>query len=38
MFDLEEFIKIIESESDFPNYLRSKIQSAIIEKNPYKRG
>jgi restriction endonuclease Mrr len=38
MFDLEEFVKIIESESDFPNYLRSKIQSAIIEKNPYKRG
>lgn len=37
MFDLEEFVKIIESESDFPNYLRSKIQSAIIEKNPYKR-
>jgi len=38
MFDLEEFVKIIESESDFPNYLRSKIQTAIIEKNPYKRG
>jgi restriction system protein len=37
MFDLEEFVKIIEYESDFPNYLRSKIQSAIIEKNPYKK-
>lgn len=37
MFDLEEFVKIIESESDFRNYLRNKIKAAIIEKNPYKK-
>lgn len=37
MFDLEEFVKILESEIDFPAYLRLKIQTAIIEKNPYKK-
>lgn len=37
MFDLEEFVKIIENETDFKNYLRDKINAAIIEKNPYKR-
>jgi restriction system protein len=37
MFDLEEFVKIIEGEIDFKNYLRDKIKSAIIEKEPYKR-
>jgi len=37
MFDLEEFVRILELEIDYPDYLRSKIQSAIIEKNPYKR-
>ncbi len=37
MFDLEEFVKVIETESDFRNYLRDKIKCAIIEKNPYKR-
>jgi restriction system protein len=38
MFDLEEFVKIIENETDFRNYLRGKIKAAIIEKQPYKRG
>lgn len=37
MFDLEEFVKIIDGEIDFKNYLRDKIKSAIIEKEPYKR-
>jgi len=35
MFDLEEFVKVIESENDFTNYLRDKIKAAIIDKNPY---
>lgn len=37
LFDLEEFVKVIESEVDFKNYLREKIKSAIIEKDPYKK-
>jgi restriction system protein len=37
MFDLEEFVKIIDNELDFKNYLRDKIKSAIIDKEPYKR-
>jgi hypothetical protein len=37
MFDLDEFVKVMESETDFRNYLRMKIQAAIIEKNPYKQ-
>ncbi|SCD22051.1 hypothetical protein PSM36_3266 [Proteiniphilum saccharofermentans] len=37
MFDLEEFVKVIDGEIDFKNYLRDKIKSAIIEKEPYKR-
>lgn len=37
LFDLEEFVKIIESESDFRKYLRDRIQTTIIEKHPYKR-
>lgn len=37
MMDLEEFVKIIENEIDFRNYLRGKINAAIIEKEPYKR-
>lgn len=37
MFDLEEFVKVIDGEIDFRNYLRDKIKSAIIEKEPYKR-
>ncbi|WP_018626607.1 restriction endonuclease [Niabella aurantiaca] len=37
MFDLEEFVKVIEGEIDFRNYLREKIKAAIIEKEPYKK-
>lgn len=37
MFDLEEFVKVIEGEVDFKNYLRDKIKAAIIEKEPYKK-
>jgi len=37
MFDLEEFVRVIEDETDFRNYLRDKIKIAIIEKEPYKR-
>ncbi|KAA6327056.1 hypothetical protein EZS27_023920 [termite gut metagenome] len=37
MFDLEELIKVIESETDFRNYLHDKIRVAIIEKEPYKK-
>lgn len=37
MFDLEEFVKVIEGEIDFKNYLRDKIKAAIIEKEPYKK-
>lgn len=36
-FDLEELIRIIEREDDFKGYLRERIQSAIIEKHPYKK-
>lgn len=36
MFNLEEFVKVIDAENDFRNYLRQKIKAAIIEKNPYK--
>lgn len=37
MFDLEEFVKVIEAEIDFKSYLRDKISTAILDKNPYKR-
>lgn len=37
LFDLEEFVTIIEQESDFKVYLRKRIQSAIIDKHPYKK-
>lgn len=37
MFDLEEFVKVIDGEIDFKKYLQDKIKSAIIEKEPYKR-
>lgn len=37
LMDLEEFVKVIEGEIDFRNYLRDKIKAAIIEKDPYKR-
>lgn len=38
LFDLEEFVKIIETEDDFKKYLRDRIQATIIEKHPYKKG
>jgi hypothetical protein len=37
LFDLEEFVKVIENEIDFKQYLRDKIHAAIIEKEPYKK-
>lgn len=37
LFDLEEFVKIIESEDDFKKYLRDRIQATIIEKHPYQK-
>ncbi len=36
LYDLEEFVKIIEKEEDFKKYAREKIKTAIIEKNPHK--
>lgn len=35
LFDLEEFVKIMENEIEFNQYLRDKIKRAIIDKNPY---
>lgn len=35
--DLEELIRVIEQEEDFKTYLRSRIQNAIMEKDPYKK-
>ncbi|MDR1748280.1 MAG: restriction endonuclease [Spirochaetaceae bacterium] len=37
LFDLEEFVKIIEKEIDFKEYSKNKIQAAIIDKEPYKK-
>jgi restriction endonuclease Mrr len=37
MFDLEEFVWVIENEMDFRQYLREKIKFAIIEKEPFKK-
>lgn len=37
LFDLEEFVRIIEHDDDFKKYLRDRIQTAIIEKNPYRK-
>ncbi len=35
LFDLEEFVKIIDSEIDFKKYLKDKIDSTIKNKNPF---
>lgn len=35
--DLEEFVRIIENEEDLKQYIRGRIQNAIIEKDPYKK-
>jgi hypothetical protein len=37
LFDLEEFVKIVEKEIDFKQYLKQKIEIAILEKNPYEK-
>ena len=37
LFDLEEFVNIMENEIDFNQYLRDKIKKAIIDKNPFER-
>lgn len=37
LFDLEELVKIIENEADFRQYVKDKIQMAIIDKEPYKK-
>ncbi len=37
LFDLEEFVHIMQNEIDFNKYLRDKIKKAIIEKNPFVR-
>ncbi len=37
LFELEEFVNIMEKEIDFNQYLREKIKKAIIDKNPYVR-
>lgn len=37
MFDLEEFVRVIETETDFMKYIKEKIKTAIIDKDPYKR-
>ncbi|MCE7925627.1 MAG: restriction endonuclease, partial [Haliscomenobacteraceae bacterium CHB4] len=33
--NLEEFVKVLEAEQDFVRYIRLKIQSAIIDKEPF---
>jgi len=37
LFELEEFVNIMENDIDFNQYLRDKIKKAIIDKNPYVR-
>lgn len=37
LFDLEEFVKIIEQEGDFLKYYRDRVQFSIIDKDPYKK-
>lgn len=34
-FNLEEFVKVIEKETDFKQYSRKKIEAAILKKDPY---
>jgi hypothetical protein len=35
--DLEEFIRILDNDVDLTQYFKSKIRTAIIDKNPYSR-
>jgi restriction system protein len=37
LFDLEEFVRVIEDDIEFKKYLRDKIKFAIIDKEPYKK-
>ena len=37
LFDLEELVRVLESETDFKQYIRDKIRIAIIKKEPYKK-
>ncbi|GHT78414.1 restriction endonuclease [Spirochaetia bacterium] len=37
LFDLDEFVKIIEKEIDFKKYLKKKVETATIEKEPYEK-
>jgi restriction endonuclease Mrr len=37
LFDLEEFVHVLEDETNFRQYLRDKIRAAIINKEPYKK-
>jgi hypothetical protein len=37
LFDLEEFVKVIEGEIDFKKYSTDKIKIAIIEKDPFRK-
>jgi len=37
LFDLEELYMTIDRETDFNQYIRNKVKSAIIDKNPYKK-
>lgn len=37
LFDLEELVRVIESDIDFKQYVREKIRIAIIDKDPYKK-
>lgn len=35
LFDLEEFVRIIDSETDFKQYVGNKVNEAILNKMPY---
>jgi hypothetical protein len=37
LFDIEEFINIIEKEIDFNQYINKKLEAATIGKNPYEK-
>ena len=35
LFDLQEFVTLLENEQDIKTYFRKKIHSAILDKNPF---
>lgn len=37
LFDLEEFVKVIDTDVDFNIYVGNKINEAILNKNPFKK-